>query len=122
MSPATTPTLAELTDRLIAFRDARDWRQFHSLKDLIVSVSLESGELLELTQWKDDTSVETDAADPAFRGRLEEECADVLLYLLLIAERAGFDLAAAAAAKIKANEVKYPVDKSRGNARKYTEL
>lgn len=122
MSPPTTPTLAELTDRLIAFRDARDWRQFHSLKDLIVSVSLESAELLELTQWKDDKSVETGAADPAFRGRLEEECADVLLYLLLIAERADFDLAAAAAVKIEANEVKYPVDKSRGNARKYTEL
>ena len=122
MSPPPPPSLVELTDRLIAFRDARDWRQFHSLKDLILSVSVESAELLELTQWKDDKSVETGAADPAFRERLEEECADVLLYLLLIAERAGFDLAAAAAAKIEANAAKYPVEKSRGNARKYTEL
>lgn len=118
----TSPPLAELTARLTAFRDARDWRQFHSLKNLILSVSLESAELLELTQWKDDNAVESDAKDPAFRRRLEEESADILLYLLLIAERAGFDLAAAAAAKIDTNEIKYPVEKSRGNARKYTEL
>jgi len=118
----TSTSLAELTDRLIAFRDARDWQQFHSLKNLILSVSLESAELLELTQWKGDDAVETAVADPAFRDRLAEECADVLLYLLLIAERADFDLATAAAAKIETNEAKYPVDKSRGNARKYTEL
>ena len=122
MNPPNSATLAELTDRLIAFRDARDWRQFHSLKNLILSVSLESAELLELTQWKNDDAVETAVSDPAFRDRLAEECADVLLYLLLIAERTGFDLATAAAAKIETNEVKYPVDKSRGNARKYTEL
>ncbi len=122
MNPPNSATLAELTDRLIAFRDARDWRQFHSLKNLILSVSLESAELLELTQWKDDDAVETAVSDPAFRDRLAEECADVLLYLLLIAERTGFDLATAAAAKIETNEVKYPVDKSRGNARKNTEL
>jgi NTP pyrophosphatase (non-canonical NTP hydrolase) len=122
VSIVTSPSLAELTDRLTAFRDARDWRQFHSLKNLILSVSLESAELLELTQWKDEAAVEADAKDPAFHLRLEEESADVLLYLLLIAERAGFDLAAAAAAKIETNETKYPVEKSRGNALKYTEL
>ncbi len=122
MSPPKTASLAELTDRLIAFRDARDWRQFHSLKNLILSVGLESAELLELTQWKDDAAVDKAAGEPAFRDRLAEECADVLLYLLLIAERAGFDLATAAADKIEANDVKYPVEKSRGNARKYTDL
>lgn len=122
MSSPKPVTLEDLTDRLIAFRDARDWRQFHSLKNLILSIGIEAAELAELTQWKDDNAVETAAADPAFRGRLAEEAADVLLYLLLIAERAGFDLAAAAAAKIEANDRKYPVEKSRGNARKYTEL
>ncbi len=122
MNPSKSATLTELTNRLIAFRDARDWRQFHSLKNLILSVGLESAELLELTQWKDDETVDSAAADPVFRDRLAEECADVLLYLLLIAERAGFDLTAAAAAKIETNEVKYPVEKSRGNARKYTDL
>ena len=122
MNPPKSTTLEALTERLIAFREARDWRQFHSLKNLILSVGLESAELLELTQWKDDGAVEDAIADPAFRARLAEECADVLLYLLLISERAGIDLTAAAAAKIETNEAKYPVEKSRGNARKYTEL
>lgn len=116
------PTLAELTERLIAFRDARDWRQFHSLKNLIVSLNLEAGELLELTQWQSDSDFEVAAGGNAVRDRLAEECADVLLYLLLIGERTGIDLQAAAAAKIAANEVKYPVAKSFGTSKKYSEL
>ncbi len=120
--PPTSPSLAELTRRLIAFRDARDWKRFHSLKNLILSVSLESAELLELTQWKDEDEIEALADAPEFRAALAEECADVLNYLLLIGERAGFDLAAAAMAKIDVNEGKYPVEKARGNARKYTEF
>ena len=115
-------TLAELTDRLIAFRDARDWRRFHSLKNLIMSVGIESAELLELTQWQDDASVEAKMDDPEFRDRLSEECADVLIYLLLVAERAGFDLETAASQKIEVNGRKYPVERARGNARKYTDL
>lgn len=116
------PTIAELSERLISFRDARDWRQFHGLKNLILSVSLEAAELLELGQWKDDAEIEAAIADPEFRARLSEECADVFLNLLLICERAGIDLAEAAAAKIERNGEKYPVEKSRGNALKYTEL
>ena len=116
------PSLDALTERLIAFRDARDWRQFHSLKDLIVSLNLEAGELLELTQWKSESKFEREAESADMRARLAEECADVLIYLLLIAERAGIDLPAAAADKIVANEAKYPADKARGSAAKYTEL
>lgn len=115
-------TLAELTDRLIDFRDARDWRRFHSLKNLLLSVSIESAELLELTQWQDDAAVEARIDEPEFQACLAEECADVLIYLLLIAERAGFELEAAAKKKIEINARKYPVEKARGNARKYTEL
>lgn len=122
MTDVDKPSLAELTDRLIAFRDARDWRQFHALKDLIVSLNLEAGELLELTQWKSEDQFERDVHDGATRQRLEEECADVLLYLLLIAERAGIDLQVAAARKIAINDAKYPVASSRGRATKYTEL
>jgi NTP pyrophosphatase (non-canonical NTP hydrolase) len=117
-----TGILDELTERLVAFREARDWRRFHGLKNLMLSLNLEAAELLELGQWKDDAEVEAAAADPAFRARLAEECADVLLYLLLICERAGVDLAAAAADKIERNAAKYPVERARGNARKYTEL
>ncbi len=121
-TPPAAPSLAELTARLIAFRDARDWKQFHSLKNLILSVSIEAGELIELTQWKDEAEIEALAGSAEFRAALAEECADVLIYLLLVGERAGIDLAQAAAAKIERNGEKYPIDKSRGNARKYTEL
>ncbi|MGI9503565.1 MAG: nucleotide pyrophosphohydrolase, partial [Geminicoccaceae bacterium] len=99
-----------------------DWRQFHALKDLILSLNLEASELLELTQWKSEAAFEKDAETPATRQRLEEECADVLLYLLLIAERTGIDLQAAASRKIEANAAKYPIAKARGTATKYTDL
>ena len=118
----TDSTLENLTDRLIAFRDARDWRQFHSLKDLIVSLNLEASELLELTQWKTAGQFDKMADVPAMKARLEEETADVLLYLLLIAERAGIDLISAANTKIDRNNEKYPVEKARGVATKYNEL
>lgn len=117
------PSLEALTQQLIEFRDARDWRQFHSLKDLILSLHLEAGELLELTQWKPEAVFEELAvSDEKMHARLQEECADVLLYLLLVAERSGIDLQRAAAQKIAANAKKYPVEKSRGTAAKYTEL
>jgi len=122
MTEQKSPSLHDLTDRLIAFRDARDWKQFHSLKDLIVSLNLESAELLELTQWKPDAVFEMEALEPATKARLAEECADILLYLLLIAERTGIDLTVAAGEKIEANALKYPVEKSRGTAAKYTDL
>lgn len=118
----TEDSLDHLTRRLLAFRDERDWRQFHTLKNLLLSVSLEAAELLELAQWKTDAELDASLCDPAVRSRLAEECADVLLYLLLVAERAGIDLAAAAEAKIDRNAEKYPVDKARGSAAKYTEL
>lgn len=116
------PSLEELTRRLLEFRDARDWRQFHSLKDLIISLNLEAGELLELSQWKTEAGFESEAGTATMRRRLEEECSDVLLYLLLIAERAGIDLQTSAARKIATNEMKYPVEKARGTAAKYTKL
>lgn len=116
-------TIEDLTELLVEFRDARDWKQFHSLKNLMVSLSLESAEILELAQWKNDAEVEKAAvSDVEFRARLAEECADVLLYLLLVCERAGIDLAEAAIAKIELNAKKYPVEKSRGSAKKYTDL
>ena len=114
--------LDDLTRRLIAFRDVREWQPFHSLKNLMLSLNLEAAEILELTQWKSDDEVEAATADPEFRDRLSEECADVLLYLLLICERAEIDLEAAASAKIELNATKYPVEKARGNARNYTAL
>ena len=111
-----------LTAAVLEFRDARDWRQFHSLRNLITSLNLEAAELLELTQWKSDAEVEALPGDPVAREALSDECADILLYLLLIANTAGIDLAEAARAKLVKNAQKYPVEKSFGSRAKYTEL
>ena len=111
-----------LTTAILEFRDARDWRQFHSLRNLITSLNLEAAELLELTQWKSDAEAAALPADPVIREALHDECADILLYLLLIAETAGIDLAAAARAKLVKNAQKYPVAKAYGSRAKYTEL
>ena len=114
--------LAILTRRLLDFRDRRSWQQFHSLKELILSLNLEAGELLELTQWMDAGKFGEISETSQMKQRLEEECADVLNYLLLIAEKAGIDLIAAAHHKIDRNEEKYPVEKAFGSAKKYTQL
>ncbi len=114
-------TLAQLTQRLTAFRDQRDWQQFHTLKNLLVSLSVEAGELLELAQWKDDDALHAALAEPDFHRRLSEEMADVFIYLLLICEKTDIDLTQAALDKMEVNEARYPADKVRGSARKYTE-
>ncbi len=114
--------LDELTRALLHFRDERNWAQFHTLRNLIVSLNLEAGELLELTQWKSDAEMDALLADPVKQEALRDECADVLLYLLLIADHTGIDLEAAALDKLRKNAEKYPVAKSFGNSRKYTEL
>lgn len=115
-------SIEELRTALLRFRDERDWAQFHSLRNLIVSLNLEAAELLELTQWKGDEEVAMLAADPATREALADECADVLLYLILVAEAAGVDLLAAARRKLEKNAQKYPVDKARGKSAKYDRL
>lgn len=107
---------------LLQFRDDRNWQQFHTLKNLIISLNLESSELLELTQWKTDEQLAALKSDSQFRQALRDECADVLLYLLLVAHEGGFDLLQAAQEKIQKNAVRYPVDQSYGSAKKYTEL
>lgn len=120
--PDDGPSLPELTRRLLAFRDARDWRQFHTVKNLMLSLALEAAELMEVAQWKTDEQVEASLADPDTRRRLEEECADVFLYLLLLCERVGIDLPKAAVAKMALNEARYPADIVRGTATKYDKI
>ena len=111
-----------LTEALLKFRDERNWAQFHTLRNLIVSLNLEAAELLELTQWKNDAEMLQLSTDPAAQEALGDECADILLYLLLIAEHTGIDLEKAAQAKLLKNAAKYPVAESYGSSRKYTQL
>jgi NTP pyrophosphatase (non-canonical NTP hydrolase) len=114
--------LGELTRSMVKFRDEHDWAQFHTLRNRIVSLNLEAAELLELTQWKSDAEIAVMPGDGEKMAALRDECADVLLYLLLIAEKSGFDLLRAAVAKIEKNALKYPVEKCFGSSRKYTEF
>ena len=112
--------LNEMTQRLLAFRRERDWEQFHNPKDQILSLALEAAELLELTQWRDGQALEQHLA--ASRELLEDELADVLGWVLLIAADRSVDLAAAFETKMKKNEAKYPVEKAKGKADKYRDL
>jgi NTP pyrophosphatase (non-canonical NTP hydrolase) len=114
--------LDNLKTALLKFRDDRNWKQFHTLKDLIISLNLEAAELLELTQWKTEADLVSLRTDAAFREALRDECADVLLYLLLVCDAAGVDLLDAAARKIEKNAARYPVAESFGSAKKYTQL
>ena len=112
--------LDDLTRRIVAFRDARDWKRFHSPKNLAASISIEAGELLELFQWSSDATVAADLA--ARKPDVERELADVMIYCLLLAHDAEIDLPAAIARKLEENDAKYPAEKARGNRTKYTEL
>ena len=114
--------LKTLTQALLKFRDERNWAQFHTLRNLIVSLNLEASELLELTQWKNDEDMTALTDNAETREALRDECADVLLYLLLIAEKAGINLEEVARAKLEKNAAKYPVQKAYGSSRKYTQL
>jgi dCTP diphosphatase len=112
--------LESLRERLRAFAAAREWDQFHSPKNLAMALSAEAGELLEVFQWL--TEAQSRSLGPEALAAAGEEIADVLLYLIRLGDQLGIDLAAAAHAKLDANDRKYPVDKARGNSRKYTEL
>ena len=114
------PAFDELAGRLAAFARERDWEQFHSPKNLAMAVAAESAELLEHFQWL--TEAQSRDFAPAQRDQAALEMADVLLYLVRLADQLGVDLLAAAHRKIGLNAEKYPVDKSRGHSRKYTEL
>lgn len=113
----TADRFEALRKDLRAFVDAREWDRFHAPKDLALSVSLEAAELLELFQWRGPGDLAPDE-----RARLAEECSDVLLYLVLLADKAGFDLLDAARAKLAANAEKYPVERAKGRATKYDRL
>lgn len=103
------------------FRDARDWQPFHTLPDLLVSLSLECAEALETVQWRTREGHDLQLSD-AQREHLGEELADVLAYLLAAADKAGIDLEAAFFDKLRKNALKYPVEAARGRADKYHQL
>jgi dCTP diphosphatase len=115
-------TLQDVKDAMSRFAEERDWLQFHAPKNLAMGTAIEAAELMEHFQW-----LEVDASrklldDPVKREAIQEELADVLLFVVQFASVTGIDLAQAAADKLVKNAQKYPVDKARGSAAKYTDL
>lgn len=106
--------IKKITDAIIQFRDQRDWDQFHNPKDLAVALNVEAGELLEAFLWKD--------SKQAKKEKVKEELADVFNYAFLLAEKYDFDVKEIVMDKLASNAEKYPVDKAKGSAKKYTEL
>ena len=114
-------SLEDLQKRVIKFRDARDWKQFHNPKDLSVSLLLEASELLEHFQWKTPKEMEEHLKSEKFQD-VKEELADILYWVLLIGHDLKIDLPKAFSEKMTKNEKKYPVAKAKGSHKKYTEI
>lgn len=112
-------SLAQLTAEVRNFADARDWQQFHSPKNLAAAMTVEAGEVLEHFQWL--TEAESESLSAEKRSAVELELADVLIYLVRLADRLDVDLIAAAARKVALNTRKYPVEQAKGSNKKYTE-
>jgi NTP pyrophosphatase (non-canonical NTP hydrolase) len=106
--------LTEITKALQNFRDDRDWEQFHNAKDLALALNIEAAELLETFLWK--------SPEQANTSQVKEELADVFAFAFLLADKYNFDVKQIVLEKIAKNALKYPVDKSKGIAKKYTEL
>lgn len=118
----STATIGELKKKLEKFRDEREWNKYHTPKDLAISIAIEAGELMEFFQWKTNQEVAAALENPVKREEFEDELSDVFNYCLLLASAAGVDLSEAAQRKMLKNEKKYPVEKTKGNWRKYDEL
>jgi NTP pyrophosphatase (non-canonical NTP hydrolase) len=103
-----------VVEKLLQFRDARDWQQFHNSKDLALALNIEAGELLEQFLWK--------KPEEGNREKIKEELADVFAYALLLAHNYDFDVKQIILDKIHQNELKYPVEKAKGTSKKYDEL
>lgn len=119
----STTTVAELKSRILAFAQERDWEKFHTLKNLSMALAAEAGELMEHFLWVEGAEASAAAlALPSRRQKIEEELADVIIYALEFANISGLDVSGAIERKMRVNAQKYPVEKARGNATKYTEL
>lgn len=120
MLPPMNDSISDLTARIQTFVDAREWRQFHNPKDLAVAIAAEAGELMQHFVWQQADQI--DARVRRNRDEIASEIADVGILLFEFADNLGFNLGDVMAAKMARNEERYPVAKSKGNNRKYSEL
>ncbi len=112
--------IEKLVDRIKKFCEERDWRQFHNMKDLAISLNLEAGEVLEHFQWKNEKEIEEYLK--THKEHIAEELSDVLYWVLLMSNDLGIDITDAFEKKMKKNEEKYPIEKAKNKHNKYTQL
>lgn len=112
----------QIQQRLRAFAHERDWDQFHTPKNLATALSVEAAELLEIFQWLTDEQSLAIKTDDQRMAMVSQEIADVMMYLLRLADVLSINLQQAVDQKMKINAEKYPIEKARGNASKYTDL
>ena len=112
--------LESVLKKVLAFRDARDWKQFHNPKDMAISLSLEASEVLEHFQWKNESEIKEYLEKN--KSDIADELADVLYWVLLMSNDLGIDIIEASEKKLEKNGLKYPIAKSKGKSTKYTDL
>jgi NTP pyrophosphatase (non-canonical NTP hydrolase) len=114
--------LHELKEKVKQFCEVRDWDQFHGAKDLATALIIEAAELLEHFRWKNESEVKALFENPEKKNEIEEEMADILYFLLRMAQRYNIDLSDALEKKLEKNEKRYPVEKFKGSNKKYNEF
>jgi NTP pyrophosphatase (non-canonical NTP hydrolase) len=114
--------LEKINNEVKKFAIDRDWDQFHSIKNLSMALSVESSELLEIFQWLTEAQSNNVNNDEKLKRKVEEEIADIFVYLLRIVDKTNIDLEKVVLEKIKRNAEKYPVEKAKGSAKKYNEI
>ena len=114
--------VSDLQRKVASFVHERNWEKFHTPKDLALSIVVEAAELLELFQWKNNKEIQGLLNDRKYRNRIEEEIADIMIYILVLSNILNTDLSQAVLQKIQTNKDHYPVQKAKGKATKYTEL
>lgn len=119
-TPYSESSIAELTALVRAFAESRDWQQFHTVRNLLLALVGEIGELAAEFQWIGDDNLVKELQDLDKREAVGSELADVLIYLLRLSDVVGIDLAEELTKKIAINEKRYPADKAKGSAAKYT--
>lgn len=117
-----TIDLPAIEQDIKSFIAEREWDQFHSVKNLSMALSIEAGEIMEIFQWMSEADSNLVKDKPELKAKLSDEVADVFVYLLRITSKAEIDLESAVKSKMIRNKEKYPVEKARGNSKKYTEL
>jgi NTP pyrophosphatase (non-canonical NTP hydrolase) len=122
METDITIRIYELKEKVKNFCEVREWAQFHDAKELAIALSIEASELLEHFRWKSKEEVNNGFKIPEKREEIEDELSDIFYFVLRIAQLYDIDLSKALDRKMKKNEEKYPVEKSKGNHKKYTEF